>query len=427
MADRMRLRALAPAAVAAIALTACWPVPGGNADRTAHNPFETAFTTSSVADLEPAWTAELGPGASGPVVIDHSGVFVRVDRSVSRLDVRTGATAWTWRPPAEVADLASVGEPIVVGDRLYLGYGFGNAGGQWSGVAIDPVTGDELAVRRASGLLQTARGSLVAGVVASFGSLTPVAVSYTLIDVSAATSVHGGTLSIESSGGAARPGLTIGERGVYQTGNGLVGGQPDPVLGHAVRRFPFEPAGNCGPSGAPFFACPDWATPLTATTPVVIGPGEQTLYVGVADGSVAALDAATGGVLWTAAVGASPTGAPALAGGVLYVPTADGDLVAVDAGGCGAAVCEPLWSTAVDGTAVTVQPAVAGDGDEAVVFVGTQGGTVAAVAAGGCGAPTCPVRWQASVGAAITGAPAVSNGKLVVGTADGRIAAFRLP
>ena len=62
-------------------------------------------------------------------------------------------------------------------------------------------------------------------------------------------------------------------------------------------------------------------------------------------------------------MGANVSATPALAGGVLYVPTADGDLVAVDAAGCGAATCEPLWSAAIDGTAITEQPAVSGDGD----------------------------------------------------------------
>ena len=71
-----------------------------------------------------------------------------------------------------MVDAAGIG--IVIGPQ---------SGGRWNDV--------ELAVRRASGLLQTARGSLVAGVVASFGSLTPVAVSYTLIDVS------GGKESVE--------------------------------------------------------------------------------------------------------------------------------------------------------------------------------------------------------------------------------------
>ena len=106
----------------------------------------------------------------------------------------------------------------------------------------------------------------------------------------------------------------------------------------------------------------------------------------------------------------------------------DADHVIVNAAGCGAATCEPLWSAAIDGTTIAAQPAVSGDGEDAVVFVGTSGGTVAAVAATGCGYDICDAPlWQASVGAAVTGAPAVSAGAVVVGTASGQVAAFRLP
>ena len=343
------------------------------------------------------------------------------------LDVRSGATRWTWNVPPDFPEFSNVSDPLVVGSRVLVGYGYGGGGGFWGGSALDPLSGQPAGGGVASGVLATARGPIVASATASFGSGTPIAVGYRLADVSGATTVNGGTLSIEAAGNAAQPDLTIGDQGVYHSGNGLVGDPATPVLGLAVRRFPYRPAGNCGPSGAPFFACPDWATPLAALTPVVIGPGEHTLYVGVAGGSVAALDAVTGTVRWTAAVGANPTDAPALAGGVLYVPTADGDLVAVSADGCGATTCAPLWSAAVDGTALAGQPAVSGDGADAVVFAATAGGSLAALAAGGCGAATCPVLGHVDVGAAVTGSPAVSNGKVVVGTADGTVAAFRVP
>ena len=53
---------------------------------------------------------------------------------------------------------------------------------------------------------------------------------------------------------------------------------------------------------------------------------------------------------------------------------------------------------------------------------------MAAVAAAGCGYDTCGAPlWQTSVGGWVTGAPAVSGGAVVVGTASGQLAAFRLP
>lgn len=427
----MRFRSRRPVALAAavamvFVLAGCWPVPGGNGDRTAHNPFEEALTTATVPDLTPAWTADLGSGNSGPVVLDGGALFVRVDRSVSGLDARTGATRWTWSAPDEAP--FAVGEPLPVDGRVLVGYGFGNLGGHWTGIALDPRTGDPVGGPVASGLLSTARGTIVASDAYSHGSGTPVLVGYQLTDVSGATTVNGGALSLETGGSGSRPRLTIGEHGVYHAGNGLVPGDVDGWgQGRAVRRFPHQVGTGCGPSGATIFACPGWVTPMDTTTEVVIGPGETTLYVGRTGGSVAALDASTGALQWTAAVGADVTATPALADGILYVPTADGDLVAVDAAGCGSATCTPLWSAPVDGTALAQQPAVAGSGGDAVVFAGTQGGTLAALPAAGCGAVTCTPLWQASVGATVTGAPAVSAGRVVVGTQGGQIAAFHLP
>jgi outer membrane protein assembly factor BamB len=428
MITSRRLRALAPIVVAVATLSACWPVPGGNADRTAHNPFESAFTPDTVGRLAPAWVADLGPGATGPVMVDRGGVFVRVGQQVTRLQLANGTEAWTWMLPDDVPDISSVGEPLVVSGRVLIGYGFGNLGGHWFGTAVDPATGATVAGPVATGLLQTARGSIAAGMTVSFGSGTPVLVSYTMADVSGATEVGGGNLAIEDFGSGSIGEITVGRSGVFHAGSGLLPAAGGGVTqGAGVRRFPLDPATGCGPPTAAVFACPTWATPLATVTGVVIGPGEV-LYVGRAGGAVVALDGATGAVLWETPVGADVTATPALADGVLYVPTADGDLVAVDAAGCAAATCEPLWSAAIDGTAINEQPAVSGDGEDAVVFVGTSGGTVAAVAAAGCGYATCGAPlWQASVGAAVTGAPAVSGGAVVVGTASGRVAAFRVP
>ena len=60
------------------------------------------------------------------------------------------------------------------------------------------------------------------------------------------------------------------------------------------------------------------------------------------------------------------------------------------------------------GSAIRRQPAVAGG----VVFTGSADGTVAAFDAGPCGAATCPRRWSDAAGSEITGAPAVSAGRL---------------
>jgi hypothetical protein len=60
-----------------------------------------------------------------------------------------------------------------------------------------------------------------------------------------------------------------------------------------------------------------------------------------------------------------------------------------------------------------------------VVFTGAADGTVAAYDAHGCGAPTCASLWSdVGTGSPITGAPAISNGHVIVGTAQGSIIAY---
>ena len=113
--------------------------------------------------------------------------------------------------------------------------------------------------------------------------------------------------------------------------------------------------------------------------------------------------------------------APAVAGGRVFVPTSGGELAVLAAGGCGSATCAPVW-TGSTGSAVTVQPAVAGSGAGAVVITGGADGGLDAFPAAGCGAATCAPSWSGAAGAPITGAPAVSNGRVYVGTEAGIVA-----
>ena len=70
-----------------------------------------------------------------------------------------------------------------------------------------------------------------------------------------------------------------------------------------------------------------------------------------------------------------------------------------------------------------MQPGAATD----VVVVGAEDGTVSAFATDGCGYSTCAPLWSDDTGSTITGAPAISVGRVFVGTADGRLIAYGLP
>ena len=109
---------------------------------------------------------------------------------------------------------------------------------------------------------------------------------------------------------------------------------------------------------------------------------------------------------------------PAVADRV-FVPTNGG--LAVSGGGRGRDA-RSVRPPTVTGSAVTVQPAVAGSGAGAVVITGGADGGLDAFPAAGCGAATCAPSWSGAAGAPITGAPAVSNGRVYVGTEAGIVA-----
>jgi outer membrane protein assembly factor BamB len=95
--------------------------------------------------------------------------------------------------------------------------------------------------------------------------------------------------------------------------------------------------------------------------------------------------------------------------------------VAVD-DGCGAATCGVQWS-ATPGPGQR-QPSVGG---RVVFTVGSDDGSIEAYDAGGCGAATCQPLWTGDVGPAITGSPAVANGRVYVSTPGNDVVAFGLP
>ena len=63
----------------ALALTSCWAVPGQNANRTAHNAFETELTPATVGELTQAWASDpFFPLATSDPVVSSAGVHAVV-------------------------------------------------------------------------------------------------------------------------------------------------------------------------------------------------------------------------------------------------------------------------------------------------------------------------------------------------------------
>jgi outer membrane protein assembly factor BamB len=228
-------------------------------------------------------------------------------------------------------------------------------------------------------------------------------------------------------------GMTLGADRLYQAGGGADSTAPGQgSYGNGVRAFPVgNGQAGCGPAGRNL-ACPLWFTPLAGalTAPPVIAPDQSTVYVvanvtsgSVVNGTLHALDAATGAIRWTASLGVAGR-TPALADGTLYVPTSDGRLLVFAAGGCGAATCGPSWEASTGTGSGIGQPAVAGG----LVFTGSGDGTVHAFTAAGCGSASCPPLWSASASTTVSVvALAVSNGRLFVRTGDGTLTTYGLP
>ena len=415
----------AVAAGLAATLGGCfWPAPGGGPDRTAHNALETAITVDTVGSLHPVWSAPTD-GPAGDPVTSTAGVHVDGDQTTYGFGT-DGSELWSVTLPAEYEELAELSSVVARDGRVLAVHraraGFEEVAQATAGVWFDARTGGDLGP---GPVADSVRGDLAAG---SRTDYLDGVFSETLQiadpDSGTAQVLDGGLLSLWflDSPRPAPTHVTLGAGAVFQSGPGLPSDQQG-IADLGVRAFPRQGgARNCGPQPAPFFACPTWVTELTATstTAVVVSPDQATLYLGV-DAVLYVLDATTGAVQWTAPMPSTVADAPAVAGDRVFVPTSGGELAVLAAGGCGSATCAPAW-TGSTGSAVTVQPAVAGSGAGAVVITGGADGGLDAFPAAGCGAATCAPSWSGAAGAPITGAPAVSNGRVYVGTEAGIVA-----
>ena len=417
----------AAAVVLALAASGCWPAPGQGPDRSGYNPFETVITPATVRSLAPVWTATIdagtGSGTVGPPVVSNTDVHVSDGGAVHTFDAATGAERWHY--PEDPSGFGFVGDPQADGDRvLYTsGQPMGLGGGWlsytgWLDARTGAIQGD-VSANRVTGRRDTRLASYAMG----GGPITGL--YWFSLQVKDLTDPTFGWYNVVRLGSApaAAPPATLGRERLYYAGPATVSYQP-PATVTGVRAFPLTRPAPCAqpPEGLPVgpLPCPLWATPTSGApvTSPVLAPDESALYVGTDTGTLLALDAADGHVLWTAALGAVPSADPALADGWVYVPLADGDLAALPTAGCGTATCPVAWRADVGGAAR--QPAVAGG----LVFVGTDTGWLVALRAAGCGHPTCRPLWGRDFGAPVTGAPAVTGGRVYIGVAPDQVVAL---
>ena len=96
-------------------------------------------------------------------------------------------------------------------------------------------------------------------------------------------------------------------------------------------------------------------------------------------------------------------------------------LVAFSSSGCASQPCRPTWSAA--SASRLGPPMVSGS----LVLVGTRSGSVLGFPVAGCGTATCQPMFRLSVGAPVTTAPAVADGRVFVANAHGHLMIFPLP
>jgi outer membrane protein assembly factor BamB len=423
----------ATVALLALALTACWPWPGQNPDRTAYNPGEHTITPATVARLARSWEAPLDGGVVGSPVISASRAHVVAGNSVYGIDTRTGARAWKasalYNPPG-FPEFPSPATFVDRGRLLVTGAGSAFMSGWSYTLWFDPTTGALLeSSQTGAGMVDALRGDRAVGNFLTRATDTPTI--WYLAERAGQDSIVRRVLNVE----AGESTFTIGTDRIYASGESLVppvhsAGTPTVYddIGPGLRAYPFgaQPTWCTTDEFSPFaieFECPSWVAALdgTSVTQPVLAPDGSAVFVGTQGGNAYAIDPADGSVRWSASLGAPVTAAPALAGGTLFVPTGDGRIVALRGAGCGQPSCRPLWSAPTGGEPSS-QPAVAGG----LVFTGAATGALRAFDAAGCGAATCRALWAGELGSRVTGAPAVTGGRLYVGTEGGRLVSYAL-
>jgi outer membrane protein assembly factor BamB len=400
-------------------------VPGQGPDRQGSNPLEDRLTVATVGSLTEAWTVQLDEGPAGDPVTSGRGVHVNDDRSVYALDRATGGELWQH----SVAAPRRMGQPFVRGDEVLVGsalVGVAVPGDDGSTTAVlDAATGAVSAeLPTAIRALRGSRALSVTGTWMRFGTIQPIwiwAVRVTVRDLDTGATVYGPATAFAGNGlDSVTQDVTLGPDAFYSA-LPIFGATPCPIGLVAYELAVVGPL--C--SG---FTSASWAIAENGFAPV-LSDDQATLYFAGTDpttgvSTAKAVDAATGAVRWSGPLPAAATASPSVAGGKLYVPTAAGDLVVFEAAGCGPSTCPPSWTASTGtGRALVEQSAVAGG----VVYTASEDGSVHAFDAAGCAAPPCTPLWSAATGSPITGAPAVSGGRLYVGTRDGRLVAYGLP
>lgn len=419
-------------AATALLVAGCdWAQVGHGPGRTSYNPVETVLTPETVNGIEQAWVLgdPINPPLSAPVAANGRG-FVTLGGDVVSFDLATRAVVWrhelyspgdVWPfgPPGAGVRHAWMGDPAVVGGRVYVPYG-----------QADPTCGD------------TGCTWEVIGGVATLNAADGAPVTDTPWQ----------------SGGPSES-VLIGPHGGYVVAttadfDGTNFARGSEVVVHRTDAAPWTLASDVPPAldeprehlvtavgtrvrahelGCTGGRCVRAWSHDVGSVVAGVATDARAVYVTTTAGAVVVLDAVTGEERWSAATPGPVSSAPAVAAGVVYVAGGD-TLSAIPA--CGVQTCEPVWTAQVSGT-LSTQPVVAGG----LVYVsertsfepypyphphplpGTRG---LVYATAGCGAPTCEPLVSTPVSRGEPAESAVADGTYLLG-GEAYIQGLRLP
>jgi outer membrane protein assembly factor BamB len=391
---------------AVLVLSGCWLQPGADPHRSGHNQRENGLTVDNVATLTQAWSVSVGTGPVDAPVVSGLGVFATSDTHLASYRLDTGAQIWRVDASPIEGVVGYPEPPRVRGDELRVPVVIPFRGASYTAV-YDARTGTRSEGGTHFGLVTLDGDTLIATESRVLGTdyIQPYLHSTDLADPSQSWEVLYPGGNLESA---------VSDEWIIS------------ILGTAVNAFPRSgPSPDlCEQVGEGIIGCrPAWSVTLggQVTAPAISDDG-QTVFVGDVTGTLSALNIADGTTRWTSTVGAGRRifATPTVGDGSVFVTTEDGYVFAFGAGGCDdEPPCDARWVSGPADGPVRQQAALAGG----VLYVAANDGSIRAFDAGGC-VSYCNPLWQTFVGRAITGAPAVARGHLVVGTTDGRLIAF---
>ncbi len=361
-----------------------WPQFGYTAQGGRFNPTESTLTPSNAAQFTQDWSVGLAGGGSIPGAAVYNGVVYVDDNSgIDALDAATGKLLWYASTMGGGSTISTYITPAVANGMVYAG------GGDNYVHAFDAQTG-------ATRWTFKTGSNMLSSPMAVNGNLYITCMDGHVYALDAMSGAELWSFQVSSSDGSVPSTPAVANGAVYfVTGNGI-GYALDASTGALLWRNPFGSAWE----GINAPAVDGGTVFMIASAPY---PSTQ--------GEIAAFDASTGVIKWTAHTAFYGTNGIALANGVIYVSTVNTGVYAFDEATGALRWQAPITQLGYSAPSVANGVVYVGAGSSYVyAFDAATGATLTTL--GACGYPTS--------------SPLVANGVVYMGCASA-FTAFHLP